>query len=50
MLLGIAMLCGALGLLLFNQQQQNAAARSVDAVMPQLVAAIREEKQLPEES
>ena len=50
MLLGIAMLCGALGLLLFNQQQQNQASRSVDAVMPQLVAAIREEKQLPEES
>ncbi len=50
MLLGIGMIVGSLGLLLFNQQQQNQAARSVDAVMPQLVAAIREEKQLPEES
>ena len=50
MLLGAAMICGSLGLLLFNQQQQTMAARSVDAVMPQLVTAIHESKRLPEES
>lgn len=50
MLLGAAMICGSLGLLLFNQQQQTMAARSVDAVMPQLVTAIHESKRLLEES
>ena len=50
MLLGAIMLCGSLGLLLFNHQQQTMAARSVDAVMPQLVTAIHESKRLPEES
>ena len=50
MLLGAIMLCGSLGLLLFNQQQQTMAARSVDAVMPRLVTAIHESKRLLEES
>ena len=50
MLLGAIMLCGSLGLLLFNHQQQTMAARSVDAVMPQLVTAIHESKRLLEES
>lgn len=48
MILGTVMILGAIGLLLYNHQEQEQAAQSVDAVMPQLVEAIRTEKETPD--
>lgn len=40
MVLGSALLASALGLFLYNQQEQKQAGESVDAIMPQIVEAI----------
>lgn len=49
-LIGSVFLIGALGLFLYNENEQNRAAKAVDDLMPQIVEAIRiqqEEKEDP---
>lgn len=41
MILGVLLLTGALGLLLYNQAEQNRAAEAANALMPQIVEAIQ---------
>ncbi len=46
MVLGAVMMLGAIGLLVYNHQEQERAARAVNDLMPLLVEAIREEKEV----
>lgn len=47
MILGSVLLAAALGLFLFNRQEQQQASRSVDELMPQMAEIIQERKASP---